>query len=86
MRPQLFHYRDAANREVDLLLERASGALVGIEVKANASGDERDFRGLHALAEETGERLHGGVVLYTGDHIVPFVKDLYALPIASLWG
>lgn len=84
-RPHLFHYRDVANREVDLVLERASGALVGIEVKAAQAIDARDFKGLRALAEETGERFHRGVVFYTGDQVVPFARNLHALPLTSLW-
>lgn len=84
-RPQLFHYRDVANREVDLLLERPSGTLVGVEVKATQSIEARDFKGLRALAEETGERFHRGVVFYTGDQVVPFATNLHAVPIAGLW-
>ena len=34
----------------------------------------------------TGSRFATGVVLYDGDAIVPFGKDLYAIPISSLWG
>ena len=59
--PGLFHWRTASQQEVDLLLEDASGRLVGIEVKAAGTASASDFKGLKALAEATGGRfLRGG--------------------------
>ncbi|HEX6017775.1 MAG TPA: DUF4143 domain-containing protein, partial [Burkholderiaceae bacterium] len=51
-----WHFRTAAGREVDLVLERSDGALVGIEVKAGATLHAADASGLAAFAEATGER------------------------------
>ncbi len=85
VRPRLFHYRDVANHEVDIVLERPSGQLVGVEVKAASSVEAKDFRGLRALAEATGEQFQRGVVLYSGDQIVPFAANLFAVPILRLW-
>jgi predicted AAA+ superfamily ATPase len=82
----IFHFRTEAGQEVDLVLEDASGQLVGIEVKAGATVEKRDFRGLETLAEAVGSRFVRGFVLYTGDAVVPFSKELRALPIAQLWG
>jgi len=42
-------------QEVDVVLESPSGHLVGIEVKTSATVGAGDFKGLHSLAEETGE-------------------------------
>jgi hypothetical protein len=45
-RPRLFHYRDRDGREVDLVLERRDGSVIGVEVKTAASVSSGDFRGL----------------------------------------
>src|SRR5690606_9976051 len=50
-RVSLHHFRTAKGQEVDLVLEDASGALVGVEVKATAKVGGGDFRGLRALQE-----------------------------------
>lgn len=84
-RPELFHYRTQTGQEVDLLLEDARGRVVGIEVKAGATVQERDVRTLLELAEALGKRFVRGVVLYTGERAVPFSEKVMALPMAALW-
>lgn len=81
----LFHFRTDSGQEVDLVLEDASGQVVGIEVKASATVEKRDFRGLEGLAAALGSRFVRGVVLYLGDASVPFGKEFRALPISGLW-
>jgi hypothetical protein len=44
----LYHYRDKDQDEVDLVIEAGSGALVGIEVKASATVNAGDFKGLRS--------------------------------------
>ncbi len=83
--PGLFHWRTAAQREVDLLLEDAAGRLVGIEVKASGTATASDFKGLRALAEASGDRFLRGVVLYTGSQVIPFGERLQAMPLSALW-
>ena len=70
---------------MDLLLEDPAGRIVGIEVKSSSSVSYSDFRGLRELAEATGERFHRGIVLYTGESVVPFGEHLHAVPIQVLW-
>ena len=84
-RPQLFHFRTQTGQEVDLVLEDATGKLVGIEVKASAQISSSDFKGLRALQELTGKRFHRGILLYTGTQALPFGPDVYALPLPCLW-
>ena len=81
----LFHFRTTSGQEVDLVLEDASGQLVGIEVKAGATVERRDFRGLETMAAAVGKRFVRGVVLYTGDVAVPFGERLHAMPLHCLW-
>jgi len=79
------HYRDKDQYEVDLVLERDDGAVVGIEVKASATVTERDFGGLRRLARACGDRLKLGLVVYDGEVSVPFGERLFAAPISTLW-
>jgi hypothetical protein len=41
-----YHFRDQQMREVDIVLERDDGMIVGIEVKASATAKSGDFAGL----------------------------------------
>lgn len=84
-RAELFHFRTAAGREVDLVLEDGAGRVVGIEVKAAAGFGRRDLAGLRALAEDLGPRFHRGVLLYAGEGVVPAGDRLWALPVDALW-
>jgi predicted AAA+ superfamily ATPase len=83
--PTLYHFRTHEGDEVDLVLERRSGGLVGIEVKSAATVTGSDFKGLRALAQAAGRRFHRGIVLYTGTEVVSFGQRLHAVPIAALW-
>ncbi len=82
---QLFHYRDKQQREVDVILERRSGEIVGVEVKAGATPGTRDFAGLRYLRDKLGDRFKAGVVLYTGADTLPFGDRLAAVPARGLW-
>jgi predicted AAA+ superfamily ATPase len=46
-----FHNRDRDKFEVDIVLERGSVAVAGVEVKAAASVTDADFRGLRKLSD-----------------------------------
>jgi len=61
---QLFHYRDRDQVEVDMVLEHASGTVIGMEVKAAETVRGEDFRGLRHLASRLGDRFRAGIVLY----------------------
>jgi len=52
--------------EVDLLIERGDGAVVGFEVTAAARVPGDDMRALRKLREALGEAFVAGVALYTG--------------------
>lgn len=83
--PRLHHYRSHARHEVDIVLEEPGGAIVAIEVKASASVTQGDLRGLDALARIAGDRFARGVILYGGDQVVPFARNIHAMPLTSLW-
>ena len=79
------HLRTEDDVEVDLVLEARDGRLVGIEVKAAASIEARDLRGLRRLQALVGDDLMAGVILHSGSEAVAFGERLYALPISALW-
>ena len=79
------HFRDKDGVEVDIVLERGADELAGVEVKASASVNDSDFRGLRKLQTALGARFVCGVVLYDGEHVLRFGPALFALPMATLW-
>jgi len=81
----LWHYRTQTGIEVDFLLEDRHGKLTGIEVKAAATVDGKDFKGLRHLQETEAERFQRGIVLYTGRECVAFGAGLYAVPMSVWW-
>jgi uncharacterized protein len=83
--PALFHYRDSAGREVDIVLELGSGEVAGVEVKSAATVGAQDFAGLRHLRDKLGGRFRAGALLYTGSHTVPFGDRLAAVPLCGLW-
>jgi predicted AAA+ superfamily ATPase len=83
--PALYYYRTAANREVDFVLQRRNGQLVGIEVKAAVKLTTDDVKGLVDLAATVGKRFRAGVVLYQGSTVVPFGDRLWAVPLAAMF-
>jgi uncharacterized protein len=84
-RPDLLYYRTHDRKEVDFVLQARSGALVGVEVKASATVEGADFRGLQSLAEAAGQSFACGILLYSGETLLPFGFNMYAVPISALW-
>lgn len=82
---RLWHYRTQAGIEVDFVLEDRLGKLTGIEVKAGASIDGSDFKGLRHLQETEGDAFHRGIVFYAGREVVAFSERLIALPLSYWW-
>lgn len=82
---QPFFYRDVDKREVDLVLESASGEVVGIEAKSATTVRASDTRGLRLLRDRLGERFKLGVVIYSGTHTLPAGERIWAMPVSGLW-
>lgn len=82
----LNHFRTSDNKEVDFVIEKPDGRLAGVEVKKSGSVEASDFKGLQEIRTLVGEEFCCGIVLYTGKDVVPFGKNLWAVPMANLWG
>jgi uncharacterized protein len=70
---------------VDVVVERPSGEIVGVEVKAGATVRAKDFAGLRHLRERVGERMLAGAILYAGARVLPFGERMWAVPLQALW-
>ena len=80
----LSHFRDKDQVEVDFVLESPLREVIGIEVKAAASVNTGDFKGLRKLRELVGKPFVTGIMLYDGTQALSFGNGLWAVPLARL--
>ncbi len=81
----VYHFRTSDNKEVDFVIEKYNGDILGIEVKLSKTVHISDFSGLKVLKEIAGNKFSKGVVIYTGSEIVPMGEGMFALPMCYLW-
>jgi predicted AAA+ superfamily ATPase len=83
---RVWHYRDKDKLEVDCVLTQGRRTW-GIEIKAAASIDSSDAKGLRRLAEQAGSDFQGGILFYDGTSTLTLDRDLqlHAVPISNLW-
>ena len=77
----LFHYRSQSGEEVDVVLEDRVGRVAAVEVKLAASVAQHDLKGLVSLRDALGEHFIRGVVVYTGQEIIPLGDRIFAIPL-----
>jgi predicted AAA+ superfamily ATPase len=82
---ELYFFRTHSGLEVDLVIESLDGRIVAVEVKSAASVGKRDFRGLEFLRDQLGERFIRGILLYTGEQVLPAGDRIWVMPVDSLW-
>lgn len=84
----LTHYRDREQREIDFVIETPDGMTVGIEVKAGSAVGADSFKHLVWFRERMLQNgtPFVGLVLYTGEHVLRFGENLWAVPMHVLWG
>ncbi len=82
----LFHYRDREKREIDFLIEREDGVLLGIEIKAGSAVSKNDFKHMTWFQNNlVKNQKFIGVILYTGQTPASFGNNLWAIPFSLLW-
>jgi predicted AAA+ superfamily ATPase len=81
----IYHFRTATGSEIDAVLEKPDGSVAGVEVKAGATVGPSDFAALQELREGLGKKFIAGVVLYTGEKLIPFGDKLWLVPLPALW-
>ena len=83
---KIYQYRDSERREIDFIIEREGKDLLGIEVKSGSALSGDSGRHLQFFRKKiVGKRNFIGIVLYTGEHVVSFGENMWAVPISALW-
>lgn len=82
---ELSHYRTQSGKEADFVLENAQGDVVGIEVKSAKDIDKKAYSGLLELKELCSDKFKKGIILYTGNDIVPLSEKIWAVPVCYFW-
>lgn len=78
------HYRDKDKREIDFIVTDDHGDMLGIEVKAGGRVVKDDFKNLIWFSKNLAKKPFTGIVLYSGDDVLPFEEGFYAVPLALL--
>ena len=81
----LYHLRTSDQKEVDFVIEKRNGDIMALEIKASKTVMPDDFKHTRFLQNSLPQKFVRGVVLYSGDKVVEFGKDLYAIPLTALW-
>ena len=81
----LYHYRSQGGEEVDVVLEDRAGRVAAVEVKLAASVAAHDIKGLASLRDALGDRFVRGVVVYTGQDVIPVSDRIFAVPVGMMF-
>lgn len=84
---RLYHLRDKDGiHEVDIVAERADGAVVAIEVKATSAPTIEDAKHLLWLKARLGDKFIQGIVFHSGPLPFHHPTSISYMPISTLWG
>lgn len=84
---ELHHYRDREKREIDFIVTRDDGAILGIEIKAAATAQRSDFKHLKWFRDRiAGRNPFVGIVMYCGKTAGSFGEGLWLVPFGAMWG
>ena len=81
----LYHYRSQSGEEVDMILEDRAGRVAAVEVKLSASVAPHDLKGLASLRAALGDHFVRGVVVYTGQDVIPLGDRIFAVPVGIMF-
>ncbi len=79
------HWRTRDDDEVDLVLERYDGGVVGIEVQAGDHVEGRKLSGLRKLRSRLGGSFVAGIVFHLGGRGYEAEDRIHVLPVERLW-
>jgi hypothetical protein len=83
MLTNLFFYRTTGKEEIDFIIER-NQKILAIEVKLSQTITLNDFKHIIDLKKSL-KNFKSGFVFYMGENILPFGKDLFAIPVKLLF-
>ncbi|MFC4701158.1 ATP-binding protein [Glaciecola siphonariae] len=78
----IYHFRNKDKVEVDFVIQDGR-YITGVEVKASATIQLSDFKGLIKLRDALDDNFANGVVFYDGEAILSFGDRLFAIPYAA---
>ncbi len=82
----LYHYRDREKREIDFIIQDSNNTIYGIEVKSGTLISKDHFKHLKWFKNNLAkDKKFVGIVLYSGENVVPFGENMFAIPINNLW-
>ncbi len=82
---RFWHYRDKDKVEVDCVITQGR-KVWGVEVKASATVNQGDGKGLRRLSSQAGINFQSGIVLYAGESVLPLDGGkILAVPISRFW-
>lgn len=88
-RIRLHHLRDYDGHEVDIVLERADGAIAAVEVKGTGSPSGHHLKPLRWLRSRADAAAPGtfriGILLHSGAHCHRVGDRLWLAPVSTLW-
>ncbi|MFT3889239.1 MAG: ATP-binding protein [Arachnia sp.] len=79
------HWRTRDGEEVDLVLERHDGAVLGFEIKAGDTITSKQMSGLRKLRDRLGSAFIAGIAFHFGSRGYPVEDRIHSLPIERLW-
>lgn len=79
------HWRTRDGDEVDLVLERSDGAVIGFEIKAGDRVDSKQLSGLRKLRDRVGSAFVAGIAFHLGKTGYPVEDRIHTLPVERLW-
>jgi predicted AAA+ superfamily ATPase len=82
---KLYHFRTGDQKEIDFVIEKRDGSLLALEVKASTAVSPEDFKHIRFLSQTLPQDFIRGIVLYQGDRVIRFDRNLFAVPLSALW-
>lgn len=79
------HWRHLDGYEVDFVVEREDGGVIGFEMKTSARIQGSDMKGMSRLRDALGAQFVGGFALYLGERSYTFADRLHVVPLDRLW-
>jgi predicted AAA+ superfamily ATPase len=81
----LGHWRSRDGDEVDLVIEREDGYIIGFEIKAGPRVKSEELKGLRKLRDATGDLFVGGFALHLGERSYTFEDRIHVVPLDRIW-
>jgi predicted AAA+ superfamily ATPase len=82
---EISHFNPVKGKEIDFVLEKENGDTIGIEVKFNAVLSDKDFINMQMLSKVVGDKFKKGIIIYTGNELVHWKDNIWAVPVCYLW-